>query len=216
MPHSWPHLPPHLLPWAPNQCCSTLLICQLHIRCSPQQQQQHPAAATAGRPRQCCGARGVTAVDRGARGQQRADRGEVVPGGRRSQRPQPVGVAAVEVRAERQELAQDFLGTQREPMGGQTYRESIWWPCLFGVIWSIIQFSEGWLHHCILPKMGWNKNGWRNGPGTLETKIEKKDTQRWVLHGAIWPQFTISQKVNRGFGSWFPLPTTRCPFFHDY
>ena len=148
--HSWTHLPsntPHLLPTsAPNQWCSTLLICQLYIRCSPQQQQQHAAAAAAGRPGQCCGARGVAAVHRGARRQQRADRSEVVPRGRRGQRLQPtVRVAAIEVRAKRQELAEDLLGRSDGLVEGRTYRESMFNVCL-GLFLSIILFSEEWLH----------------------------------------------------------------------
>ena len=151
--HSCTHLPPsptlhESSPQAPNQWCSTLLICQLYIRCSPQQQQQHAAAAAAGRPRQRCGTRGVAAVHRAARRQQRADRSEVVPRGRRGQRLQPAVVAAVEVRAKRQELAEDLLAQRWDPMDGwksEPTGESIFNGCL-GLFLSIILFSEEWLH----------------------------------------------------------------------
>ena len=152
--HSWTHLDsspsstPHLLPTsAPNQWCSTLLICQLYIRCSPQQQQQHAAAAAASRPGQCCGARGVAAVHRGARRQQRADRSEVVPRGRRGQRLQPaVRVAAIEVRAKRQELAEDLLGPKGgiRWIGGRANLQGKHIQCLFGAIF---------VHHPILGEL---------------------------------------------------------------
>lgn len=150
--HSWTHLPPsptlHIFTSAPNQWCSTLLICQLYIRCSPQQQQQHAAAAAAGRPRQRCGARGVAAVDRAPRRQQRADRSEVVPRGRRGQRLQPaVRVAAIEVRAKRQELAEDLLGAQRwDPMDG-------WKSEPTGEAYSMFVWGYFFVHHPIFGGM---------------------------------------------------------------